>query len=299
MLKTYFKESAGWIVRCCGMGGVLRTLLHRRRVAFLVYHDPLPGVFAQHAGWLARHYRFVSLDMVVNALESGDWSAVPYHALVITFDDGHRNNAILARLFQQYGISPVIYLCSQIVNTRRHFWWNEVPGQAESFKELEHDAFLRKLHETAGYSPEMIYGDRQALAAEELVALKPHVCFGAHTRFHPILPRCSEVEAREEIGQSRIELESILKCPVEHFAYPNGDFSARDVALVKKAGYRSARTIQPGWNGPGTDPFLLRAFVVEDDASLNGLALRLSGILVPLLTLRRWLLRRVRKGGVA
>ena len=289
MLKLLIKELAGWVVRLFGVGVVLRTLLHRRRVAILVYHDPIPEVFVQHLAWLTRRYRFISLDTLVSALETGDWSAVPPFALVITFDDGHRGNAALADLFQRYGIHPTIYLCSQMVNTQRHFWWKEAQEHAESFKTLDHATFLKHLFETKDYQPDKAYHERQALNADELTMLEPHITAGAHTRFHPILTKCPDSLALDEIRMSRIELEQMLGHPVEHFAYPNGNYSPRELKLVKESGYRSARTIRPGWNGPGTDPYQLHAFCVEDDASLNVLSLRLSGLLIPLWTLRQGL----------
>jgi hypothetical protein len=49
-------------------------------------------------------------------------------------------------------------------------------------------------------------------------------------------------------------------------------------ALVRRAGYRSARTIDIGWNTKWTDPFRLKVLGTEDDASINRLAADLTGI---------------------
>jgi hypothetical protein len=69
---------------------------------------------------------------------------------------------------------------------------------------------------------------------------------GAHTVSHPILTALSEDEARREIVDARQQLSTLLSKPVALFAYPNGkpdvDFSPRDVALVKEAGFSAAFT---------------------------------------------------------
>jgi len=287
MLKELLKEAMGWGLRCSGLGAALRAVFHRRRALVLVYHDPEAGVLTRHLNWLAGRYRFIPIETVVHAVESGDWSRVPRRALAVTFDDGHRGNAALCGVLSRFDVQPVIYLCSQIVDSSRHFWWTEVPEDAERLKTLSFDDFLARMSETTGYRPDKSYEDRQALDRAELAALAPHASFGGHTRFHPILPRCSDAVARKEISGSRDELERMLGHTIDHFAYPNGDYGPRDVALVREAGYRSARTIQAGWNGPGTDPYELRATCVEDDASLNVLALRVSGVLIPFVKLRK------------
>ena len=82
---------------------------------------------------------------------------------------------------------------------------------------------------------------------------------GAHTVDHPILTYCDEVQALHEIGAAREILEGYIGAPVRSFAYPNGrpyaDYSASHVELVKRAGYASAVTTQPGVGVPGRSVF--------------------------------------------
>lgn len=105
----------------------------------------------------------------------------------------------------------------------------------------------------------------------------------SHGRFHPMLPGCSEDEARDEIAQSKRELEELVGGRCEHFAYPGGAFTERDARLVERAGYLSARTVDIGWNHPATDPYRLRVLSI-DASSPTMLAAELSGL--------RWLTRR-------
>jgi peptidoglycan/xylan/chitin deacetylase (PgdA/CDA1 family) len=80
----------------------------RRRVTIAFYHDPSPERFGAHARYFVAHYRFTTLDAVVDALGSGDWSGSPERALVVTFDDGHRGNHRLLPIFRRYGLRPTI-----------------------------------------------------------------------------------------------------------------------------------------------------------------------------------------------
>ena len=66
--------------------------------------------------------------------------------------------------------------------------------------------------------------------------------------------------------------------PCLDFSYPNGDYGEREVMLAKQAGYRSARTVDLGWNSLRTDPFRLKCLGTSDAASINRLAGDLSGV---------------------
>ena len=68
---------------------------------------------------------------------------------------------------------------------------------------------------------------------------------GAHTINHPILARLDDAQAEAEIAGGKAALEALIQQPVTLFAYPNGkpgqDYQARDVSLVRKAGFSSCR----------------------------------------------------------
>lgn len=119
--------------------GLLRLLLlvNRRKVTILMLH----GVAAEHpeSEWhplwarvtpetldrvlaqLARYYNFVSLDdavaMLVGDRPPGD------NSMVITFDDGYRNNVTEALpVLRKYGIPASFFVATGFVETRRAYW---------------------------------------------------------------------------------------------------------------------------------------------------------------------------------
>ena len=278
-LRKIAREASAQLLRWSGAPWLLRRA-RRRDAAILLYHDPSPAVIDAHLRHLRAHYTFTTLEVVVDAIARRDWSAVPEGALVVTLDDGHRGNYALLPVFRRYGVVPTIYLCSQVVATPRRFWFQQPGRDTLPYTRLRNDERISALARDCGFEPERAYplAERQALSAEEIAEMAPWVDFQPHSRFHPVLTQCSDEEAWREISESKQELEERLGRPCRHFSYPNGDYLERDVELVRRAGYASARTIDLGWTRVDTDPFRLPCFGIADDASIDMLVVQLSGI---------------------
>jgi peptidoglycan/xylan/chitin deacetylase (PgdA/CDA1 family) len=86
---------------------------------------------------------------------------------------------------------------------------------------------------------------------------------GAHTCTHPRLSRISRDRAREEIVSSKKKLEDRFGQPIDHFAYPFGDYDNAVVNLVREAGFKTACTMDCGVNDPTSDPFRLRRWTAR------------------------------------
>jgi peptidoglycan/xylan/chitin deacetylase (PgdA/CDA1 family) len=108
-------------------------------------------------------------------------------------------------------------------------------------------------------------GARAALDGDQITELKPYVDFQSHTVTHPILPRCDDDKALRELADSRLDLQRRYGLRVYAVAYPNGDWSQRDLRFARQAGYRCGLTVRSGFNGPRTDPFRMRRIAVNDD----------------------------------
>jgi peptidoglycan/xylan/chitin deacetylase (PgdA/CDA1 family) len=77
----------------------------------------------------------------------------------------------------------------------------------------------------------------------------PLISIGAHTITHCNLARQTEATAGHEMATSRARIEDVLQRPVLHFAYPYGDkvaAAAREFALARTAGFKTAVTTRPG-----------------------------------------------------
>ena len=255
-----------------GMPLLIREWVCRNRVAILMYHDAKPTVFAKHIAYLSRHYTVIALDTLVAAIHRKDFSQIPPKSVVITIDDGHVGNIALLPLFKQYNVRPMLYVCTQIINTHRHFWF-KIDGQSKAEKErlkrLSNAERLAHLKRTADFEPEKVYPDRRALEIAEMKEMAESVDFQPHTRFHPILPQCTEMECKQEILGSKTDLERLLGVECLHFSYPNGDYTEREIEIVKAGGFRSARTTDMGWNTLDTPPYQLKVIPITDDAGLT------------------------------
>ena len=80
---------------------------------------------------------------------------------------------------------------------------------------------------------------------------------GSHTMTHPRMPRLPDELALHELVESKAYLEDLLSEPVPAFCYPQGKFSQRQLPLLRKAGYKLARTTMGFRNDAGFDPLLM------------------------------------------
>jgi hypothetical protein len=64
---------------------------------------------------------------------------------------------------------------------------------------------------------------------------------------------------------------------VDVFCYPAGLYGARDVELVRAAGFRFACSCEPGVNTRETDPLQLRRIQVDTRDSLLDLRAKIAG----------------------
>jgi peptidoglycan/xylan/chitin deacetylase (PgdA/CDA1 family) len=239
----------------------------------LVYHrvndeqDPFfPAVpidvFAQQMDYLASQFYVCSLADAVACLRTHD---LPDNTVVVTFDDGYRDNYLHAfPILKKFSIPTTIFLATEVIGSGKVLWHDRVfaafrntrePFLTEYGNQLgSHPlrtvkekllaqahvrAFLRSLDNDARslwiarLVEQLSVEDQHDADAPALMLTwdevrimhRDGISFGSHTVSHPILSKMSAVKAREEISESKRILEERLGAAVEAFAYPNG---ARD-----------------------------------------------------------------------
>ena len=279
MMAGLLRDSIFILLRYSGIPFLLRELMQRRKTTILVYHS-LPKARARnHFLTLRARYHIIALADYLRARAADEMWRVPPKSLIITFDDGHRNNFELRQLLEELRVPITIFLCSGIVGTHRHYWWFHTRSASESaacknMPEAERLTFLS----SRGYDVERDYPDRQALSRSEIDALKPWVDFQAHTITHPILPACSDEKAEREIRDCKAELERDYGFNIQALAFPNGDYTEREINLARNAGYSCALTLDCGFNDQNTDPFRLRRVPLPDQATVSELLVKASGL---------------------
>ena len=241
-----------------------------------MYHDPDPQAASEQFRYLKKHYNVIDLNEFIDQLENG--KSLPPKSLVITFDDGHIGNFTLHPLFTQLQIPATIFLCSGIVDTKRHYWFLDSDDSTkDQLKSLSNEDRLEKLSQQ-GFDQEKEYRDRQALNADEIRDMQSWVNFQSHTVYHPCLDQCTTSESAYEITQSKVDLERKFNLDINTIAYPNGDYSQREIEIARKAGYRCALTVTPGYNTAESDPFTLKRISTNDTTNMDEFIVRVSGL---------------------
>jgi peptidoglycan/xylan/chitin deacetylase (PgdA/CDA1 family) len=278
--KAVLKEAVARALLLSAIPFFIRLMLARRGCGILIYHDPKPETLDRHLLYLKRHFSFISLSELCDAIEAGDDSTFSGGKLVLTIDDGRAGNARLIPIFQKHAVHPTIYVCSSIVGTEKIFWWQHEAAKALGVERLKRLPNVERLRLLAryGFMKEPEQKSRSVLSREEVRALAAVADIQSHTRSHPILTQCDDGTCSAEISVSKGEIEVLIGKPCVDFAYPNGNYGAREIAILKDAGYRSARTFNLGWNGAATDPFQLRGIPIADDASVPWIAVQLTGL---------------------
>ena len=181
-------------------------------------------------------YSVIDLQEALRRLERGLPDAEP--CVVLTFDDGFRDFMSRAwPVLSEFQFTATVFLPT---------------------------AFI-------GNSPKAFKG-RECLTWSEVRDL--HHCgisFGAHTVSHPDLYRLPWTDIRQELRDSRLQIESELQAPVTTFAYPyafpqeDQDFVNRFRQEVIAQGYCGAVTTMIGRARPGSGALLPRLPVNECD----------------------------------
>jgi len=111
--------------------------------------------------------------------------------------------------------------------------------------------------------------DRRCLTVDEVCALARGdlIEIGAHTVTHPSLSTLPMDSQREEIRESKAQLEEIVDRAVTSFAYPYGkrsDYTPETVGLVEEAGFTGACSNIGGLVCNASDRFQLPRFHIQD-----------------------------------
>lgn len=85
---------------------------------------------------------------------------------------------------------------------------------------------------------------------------------GSHTQTHANLTELSDDTARQQIMQSKDELQQLLGAEVRHFCYPYGWFKPEHEDMVRAAGYVTATSTRRGRAQVGDNPYALNRIMV-------------------------------------
>jgi peptidoglycan/xylan/chitin deacetylase (PgdA/CDA1 family) len=185
-------------------------------------------------------YAVVDLDAVLVAFRGG--APLPERSVLITFDDGYRDNLENALpVLRKHGYPAVLF----------------VPiGFLDGSRPLPHE---ERLVARGLVNPTLSWED---LAEVEAGGVR----IESHGITHRPLADLEVDEATSEIVLSKLRLEDRLGRPVQAFAYIKGSeahYRPVHASLVRQAGYDLAFTSVSGSNTSGSDPLRLHRYNVE------------------------------------
>jgi peptidoglycan/xylan/chitin deacetylase (PgdA/CDA1 family) len=127
---------------------------------------------------------------------------------------------------------------------RLHDWLRALPGEHDIQREIAALCARHGVDELAICRELCMSWDELKRFADD-----PLVTIGAHSITHCNLAKQAEEIASHEMAIGRARIESALQRPVVHLAYPYGDkiaAGAREFALARAAGFKTAVTTRPG-----------------------------------------------------
>ena len=270
--------------------GKLTTLLfHKVPLARhpLAPKEPTLADFSAVLEATLSRFRVLPMDDAIVALRAGN---LPPKAACITFDDGYpdwRNGVV--PLLERLGVHATFFITSgqysglPMWNERILHAVNAAPADTLSLRwtglpDLHFGSAQERRRSIELLDDFLKY--QEPIEKEQLLAeLERHTRFesqrvptmsvedlrylhakgfgiGGHSMTHPILSRCTQQQAYQEIAGAREQLESLICGKVTGFAYPNGtpgkDFGPEHIEMVRKAGYRYAFTTSRGFASADT-----------------------------------------------
>lgn len=253
----------------------------------LCFHAPSKDFFESCIKWLSGNgFHFISVNDIENVINGGQ--PFPKGAVVITIDDGWKSNLDnIVPVAVQNHVPVSIFVSTEVVEKGNGYWWSYImearkmglsKESVEFFKTLDNEDRIKLIEETKS----KIQLTREALTIEQVreISKNQYVSIGSHSLSHPILPRCSNAESKREIEESKNVIEQWIQKEVRYFAFPNGDYSNREISFLKRFGYTLAFSTQQKYLSKQRllKPYNLPRFMVVEGASFEENICRIVGV---------------------
>jgi len=165
---------------------------------------------------------------------------IPDDGIVITFDDGYKNNLeVAAPILSEFKMPFSVFVVVDYLKKSKTEYLDNA-----SLKELSNN---------------------------------PLVSIGSHSKTHAKLKECSRKEIRSEVRDSKSYLEDLLGKEVSAFSYPHGKFNSLVKEEVMKAGYCLGFTSHYDLNRPNQDKLLLNRNEIWNSDDLNNFKRKMEG----------------------
>lgn len=244
--------------------------------------------FARQIKWLKHNTLILSENELIS--HHGNSGFLPpmtsTPCVVITFDDGYRDNYTVALpILKFFEVPAILFVATQMINTRQLSWWDiiaflvkhsrkpfiAVNSQKFFLPDQQQDAILffqqrmkQEQYEKTKYLlselseacdvalPDSAMQDPEILTWEEIREMAGHqIAIGSHTHTHRVLSTISLSSQKEEMILSKLVIEENIGSPVLTISYPVGELrfiTAETAAIAADSGYLLGFTTNTGVN---------------------------------------------------
>lgn len=255
--------------------------------------------FSRQIKWLKNNTLILSENELLDCYKNGAFVSPETRApcVVISFDDGYRDNYTLAYpIMKQYGVPAIMFVATQVIQNRKLAWWDiiaylikhctkpfiTVGGRQFSLENSRKEAIaffqqqmkqepyeqsrnlLSELSESCEVAfPDALLQDKEILTWEELREMARHkITIGSHSHSHRVMSTIGIREQKEEMVLSKKIIEAHIGLPVHSISYPVGELryiTAETFAIAESSGYILGFTANTGVNDwKGMQPYEIK-----------------------------------------
>ena len=211
-----------------------------------------------------KHYNPVTLEEVINAHINNE--ILPNNSILITFDDGWKDNYDYAYpIVKECGV-PITIFCTTGAINKAYLNWREViyaitllsPKNIKLFYEIltkhnistndirtPHDIINKmsksihknKMINEVNDLTSMLGDEPQMLSEQEIIEMSkdPLISFGTHGHSHE--PLASVIDAKNELLESKLILSKLINKDIETLAYPHSSTDQNIYNDARNIGY--------------------------------------------------------------
>ena len=231
-------------------------------------NSPTFDQFRSFALEVQKRYRIIGMEEFYDSWKRGrTW---PRHSVMITFDDGFKNNLRAGHILHELGIEATFFVISDVVDCdfmpwymrfahilstrckhkcqlggttadlldfmQRRQWVRAAKEHLLSVIAERRDELLDGLADQLGSRPiDPADTDYAYFSSEDIRELRRlGMVVGCHSATHTNLARCNADQLRREIVESREKLSGVLGEPVDFMSYPDGRFNDAVLDLTSK-----------------------------------------------------------------
>ncbi|UJH91314.1 polysaccharide deacetylase family protein [Antarcticibacterium sp. 1MA-6-2] len=256
------------------------------KLRVLAYHgvEDISNFTAQ-LQYLSKNFSIIDVNVLNEHFFEG--RKLPKNPLLITFDDG--DLSVWQKgvpLLEKFSIPSVCFVITDLINTEKPFWWEEIryylgkekgfekSWEVKNWKNEDRVAYLEELRKNSSKPPIT----RVQLNESQLNKMKESgVDIANHSHTHPMLDQCSAENVREEISKS-ISILNSMGFKDKIFAYPNGNFDLKVEEVLKEKGIKMAFLFDHKLNKNKINPLRISRIRVDTNIPLEEFQVKVSGL---------------------